>query len=428
MAPVKAVEKAPKWQTVFQVNETPSDPVYHPRRAHKKSRSGCLTCKKRRLKCDEAKPFCNRCQKIGLPCSYSAPSKSSSHGSEADKPDAVISSLSQSYMTMRIEDALQTDSSFREANSNISISVLALQNFINCSTETIVNPMIRQVMKNDVIHVAFSNSYLLHTIIGAGLLHINRKSPPTPTRRVAEAYFWQQAIQRYQKALQGKVSQDNVDALLSTCMLMSVNSLCPEKFSPSDSWVLSPKPGAMNWLCLQSGLRCILELADPYIPGSIWYNAFKESQKIEGAIHDDRVGRADLDPILADLCDIDDSTTSDSNPYHSPVQMVSIMMGLERNAINSGVFTTFVGRLEHDYLDLLRERDERALILLAYWMGLMCSVSQWQPWIEGRIRGECVAICMFLEGSLDPRILGLLHFPATACGYTLKELQWSFSC
>lgn len=33
-----------------------------------KSRTGCLTCKKKRLKCDEAKPFCQKCKSKGLIC------------------------------------------------------------------------------------------------------------------------------------------------------------------------------------------------------------------------------------------------------------------------------------------------------------------------------------------------------------------------
>ncbi|KAH7311780.1 hypothetical protein B0J17DRAFT_381211 [Rhizoctonia solani] len=34
-----------------------------------RSRSGCLTCKARRKKCDETKPFCQRCEHTGVQCS-----------------------------------------------------------------------------------------------------------------------------------------------------------------------------------------------------------------------------------------------------------------------------------------------------------------------------------------------------------------------
>ena len=38
------------------------------RRKHNKVSTGCLTCKKRRVKCDEKEPGCRRCQRANLFC------------------------------------------------------------------------------------------------------------------------------------------------------------------------------------------------------------------------------------------------------------------------------------------------------------------------------------------------------------------------
>jgi hypothetical protein len=44
------------------------------RRGTKRSRTGCLTCKLRKVKCDEARPICNRCITFGIGCDgYDAP-------------------------------------------------------------------------------------------------------------------------------------------------------------------------------------------------------------------------------------------------------------------------------------------------------------------------------------------------------------------
>ncbi|RTE81505.1 hypothetical protein BHE90_003954 [Fusarium euwallaceae] len=40
------------------------------RRTHRKSRNGCVTCKQRRVKCDEGRPKCSKCTVSGRPCSY----------------------------------------------------------------------------------------------------------------------------------------------------------------------------------------------------------------------------------------------------------------------------------------------------------------------------------------------------------------------
>ncbi|KAK7221034.1 hypothetical protein V2G26_009037 [Clonostachys chloroleuca] len=41
-----------------------------PRKGHRKSRAGCIVCKKRKVKCDESLPQCGQCSRLGLSCQY----------------------------------------------------------------------------------------------------------------------------------------------------------------------------------------------------------------------------------------------------------------------------------------------------------------------------------------------------------------------
>ncbi|OAG39753.1 hypothetical protein AYO21_06028 [Fonsecaea monophora] len=50
-----------------------------------KVRTGCITCKRRRVKCDETRPSCNRCVKAGKSCEGYANDPSSGQGSEPVK-------------------------------------------------------------------------------------------------------------------------------------------------------------------------------------------------------------------------------------------------------------------------------------------------------------------------------------------------------
>ncbi|KAF4240585.1 hypothetical protein CNMCM6457_007163 [Aspergillus fumigatiaffinis] len=416
------------WQTVFRLPppERLQSPPYHARRPHKKSRTGCVTCKRRRVKCDETRPFCRRCEKLGAPCSYGS-SPQSQDLQKMKEPDGTVFSLSLKNLESMVNQALAADSdcleigALKTANDTRPITVVAFQHFMNYSTDAVGNPSIRHVMKSDMIRVALGCPHLMYTILGVGSLHLSRIRPQNQTWRLAEIYFWQQAIKAYQAALSSKVCPQNVDALLSTCMFMGITSVCPDRFEPTDSWVLTNAPGAMNWLCLQSGIRTIIELAGPYIQSSIWASAFQQTHKEEVQLYEEGVtqGREGLDPDLADLCGVDDSTTASMNPYYEPLRLLAATSHLEKNLKNAAQCASFMGRLQNEFLALLRERDPPALLILAQWMGLMCTLSEWQPWVEGRIRGECKAICMYLEHSADPRIQRLLLFPASACGYHL---------
>ncbi|KAF2842693.1 hypothetical protein M501DRAFT_925102 [Patellaria atrata CBS 101060] len=44
-----------------------------PQKMHRRSRSGCFTCRLRRKKCDEGKPGCRACKHLGLKCEYKRP-------------------------------------------------------------------------------------------------------------------------------------------------------------------------------------------------------------------------------------------------------------------------------------------------------------------------------------------------------------------
>lgn len=41
-----------------------------PRKGHTKSRAGCSSCKRRRVKCDFVTPECGACCRLGLECEY----------------------------------------------------------------------------------------------------------------------------------------------------------------------------------------------------------------------------------------------------------------------------------------------------------------------------------------------------------------------
>lgn len=45
---------------------------------HKRTRSGCFTCRARRIKCDESRPICERCRKGSRDCVYPSPNAPSS--------------------------------------------------------------------------------------------------------------------------------------------------------------------------------------------------------------------------------------------------------------------------------------------------------------------------------------------------------------
>ncbi|KAE8151294.1 putative Zn(II)2Cys6 transcription factor [Aspergillus avenaceus] len=55
---------------------------------HKRTRSGCFTCRSRRIKCDETRPICDRCRKGNRECVYPTPGTTGSMSSAGSRSKA----------------------------------------------------------------------------------------------------------------------------------------------------------------------------------------------------------------------------------------------------------------------------------------------------------------------------------------------------
>jgi hypothetical protein len=156
------------------------------RRSHRKSRYGCRNCKNRRLKvclhlnhvtmnrvadtscarqCDETKPECTRCMKIGMQCDYvfSQPqqarsqSKTPPYTADVVAPDMTGTNMSLVAIERSITQLIGSKDTAIQCMGGSTLTNLAILNhFVNGSTESIINPKIKVVMKTGLIRSAFT--------------------------------------------------------------------------------------------------------------------------------------------------------------------------------------------------------------------------------------------------------------------------------
>ncbi|KAK9370558.1 hypothetical protein V1509DRAFT_616166 [Lipomyces kononenkoae] len=67
-SPSPRVHEAAASENASAREQAPDEDRPHAR--HKRTRSGCYTCRKRRVKCDELRPICNRCRKGDRECQF----------------------------------------------------------------------------------------------------------------------------------------------------------------------------------------------------------------------------------------------------------------------------------------------------------------------------------------------------------------------
>ncbi|KAL4796092.1 hypothetical protein BDV19DRAFT_378346 [Aspergillus venezuelensis] len=302
----------------------PTERVYHARRAHRKSREGCAKCKARRVKCDETRPQCQRCVKLGLgvECVYEAilpPGYGKSKNLDCgDSEDAVIA---------RFLDGVPAPSPDRTAHS-LAISAASSQ-------------------IDDVLD-ATKGKFRFKGCMGN--LDTLRLFQDTITPTIISQNG--RAIRQYSSELQSPMGPKNMDPLFSACLLMTVNSFAMDSFNPGQSFVFSSNPAvSLNWLFVQSGLRHLLVRSRPWVQKSMWW---------------EMPGREELHPGLADLCGIDQQSDETSNPYSLPLRMLTPLLSLEPSYKTFSRITTFMGRLGPDFYERLIAKHPPALVVLAY--------------------------------------------------------------
>ncbi|KIW15408.1 hypothetical protein PV08_05454 [Exophiala spinifera] len=165
------------------------------RRFHRKSRHGCVQCKKNRTKCDEQRPTCGRCDRIGKHCSLDSPDSGLVIIEENSRLEGKAASASKS-LVLTTSSPSQPGSpsiSIRSAGSRASPihSITPLLQFTTLerdrlrlmhhydrfTSETVADLVLPtpegvDIMRYYVPELAFEHDFLLHGILALSSLHL----------------------------------------------------------------------------------------------------------------------------------------------------------------------------------------------------------------------------------------------------------------
>ncbi|KAI8939425.1 hypothetical protein NX059_003205 [Plenodomus lindquistii] len=119
---IRVETHGPGRQYAFAVKLDSKSSDEFPKMGNYRSKSGCLTCRARRVKCDETRPKCKACSKKNRPCEWEAPyakfkdyqpesSSSKSPVTRQDEGNAIDSSM------MDVDGAARSEESKSRANS-----------------------------------------------------------------------------------------------------------------------------------------------------------------------------------------------------------------------------------------------------------------------------------------------------------------------
>ncbi|KAH7166444.1 hypothetical protein EDB81DRAFT_681266 [Dactylonectria macrodidyma] len=202
--------------------ETPEQPSAGRRRPHRKSKTGCAECRRRRIKCDEERPACTACVRHDHPCVYPSTkiatrclTPSSDHStarSYTSTPQGDEASLASSLSVPHLSEGGQTSSS---STTTFVLDDLALLHHwtLSASLDIVKSSGGDYYWQRVFPQIAFRHAFVMHGILSLAALHLAYKQSADRRRLVLVAtHHHNIALQGFQEGI-AQMSDDNSDAL-----------------------------------------------------------------------------------------------------------------------------------------------------------------------------------------------------------------------
>lgn len=232
--------------------------------------------------------------------------------------------------------------------------------------------------------------------------------------RIAEHHHQSLAIKWLQTALETpaqRLGQDGVNAMLLAVFLLNMIALTlPHQETevandPKSSWVFSSSEDELRWLALQTGMRPLLISLSFYIEKTVSFLdpiMFGHRNASWAAARKPR--SLDIVPELwVKAFKLKEQTTgcesNGSNPddvLRPAAIALAYLRSLDRVQSTAFINLMFLNKIYGDFRKLLCGKDERALWLVGYWLGLMCQCKGvW--WCGQRVRRDYQAVRIYLQ-------------------------------
>ncbi|PVH71602.1 hypothetical protein DL98DRAFT_577304 [Cadophora sp. DSE1049] len=334
----------------------------HTRRSHRKTKTGCLECKKRRIKCDESKPECDNCIKHSLLCEYAPPKT------------PVLSS-----------------SGFLVANGAGVLSLVDLELLHHFCTSTSVtmhnDPSMIRLWSTTVPQIGFLHDFVMHGILALSALHIAHGD----LKR--NHFFREQAILHHKAGLAKatpalmEFTGEDASAMYLFSALTCLYTYAT--FRQTEEAVLGDESGVAEWIVFSRHTYSIVRMAEETVWSGPLGPLFKYGERRSGlrhrVMHDCFSGTEFLLKLSA-LISAQTSDPCSEEAYRTAIEdllkIFNVVSSLPMEIRESSDVFSWPFRLSDGYLELLQKPTQEALVILAYFAVLPERLnSKW--WLEG---------------------------------------------
>ncbi|KAF7557101.1 hypothetical protein G7Z17_g968 [Cylindrodendrum hubeiense] len=376
----------PKFHVLRPAHTTLAIREHKKRKFHVKSRSGCLCCKRKRVKCDETRPVCKRCARSNRSCFYEFDRRL-----ERDwvQDQGLNSPLAQPVYRPTIPAACVSP---RGATPVDSLLHHYYQNY-----EAISGGICLPVWSLPGEH-----GYLLAAVLAVSACHLRHHAAHPREHEIAECHQQRVALEGFQAALLQRVDQERSDAMLTTAMFLNLMAFAfVDDARVSASWVFGSDRARLGWLSLQLGLKPLLMATARFRDASALQPMFEASGTGWQTLSSADLGFTSIPSRWTGLLRPCTADRLGPGILREPLRALAESRLTAAEPCNIFIYLQFVGKLGPEFVELLHHQDDRALWAFGYWLGLLGRFRLW--WLRRRVERDFGAIAMHLRRRLKQK-------------------------
>ncbi|PTB38457.1 hypothetical protein M441DRAFT_82594 [Trichoderma asperellum CBS 433.97] len=228
----------------------------HARRQHTKSRLGCQTCKRRKIKCDESKPQCGNCARFSVPCDFSPiPAQATSLAPKSTRRGRPRSDWASWAEQLRLSSAASAPRACTCSAKRLDVDSLELfHNFMTTTAQTLGDDI--KFWSEGVPQLGVQHPCILELILALSSFHLARLKPDNAPRylELAEKHstFAIQEATEFLKHLDSETSAPLYVIAVLICFTALAKGPTPGHL------LLVAEHGQISWLSLLRGVKFVV--------------------------------------------------------------------------------------------------------------------------------------------------------------------------
>ncbi|KAI1393310.1 uncharacterized protein F4822DRAFT_423779 [Hypoxylon trugodes] len=346
------------------------------RRPHAKTRTGC--------RCDETRPSCRNCTRRGVTCDFNVSAQRTD-----SSPRAVHNGVGQTPTQSDTTSPIDTSISHQPTPIGW-FSILDLELLHHFTTSTCftfsAEPMVRNFWRVNVPRIGFSYHYVLKAILSLAALHLARFKPQRRDVLIEQAMVHHNASSSLAlPVLNDLTANDSVPMFFFSMLTTYIGFASPKE---SDNLLVISDGVMPEWLFLFRGMRSVIEINSVAIHSIISlgfiFNTGRQMNEIwEANVPPEHEGLKELESTVRFYVKDPHKLDELSRGIESLKRSFAFFYGGNYNddqRLRAAFMWLF--KLRDNFVNLLKERDNEALCVLAFFCVLLQRLD-YTWWIEG---------------------------------------------